>query len=176
MNKRDWIELLCRGAALVALVLGIGATSQMLALMLVGPPLRETPAAFWLTPPAAYFLCAAVLWFGARAFASVVQPTPASAPGLSPRVALHLVVVGVALFTLLRAAEVAIGSALHVGEARHRLGTSDMAEIDWNRLIAALVTGAISAALLFFSGRVVLGAAKRAKPPCTNRENPPETP
>ncbi len=44
---------------------------------------------------------------------------------------------------MLRAAEVAIGSALHVGEARHWLDTSDMAEIDRNRLIAALVTGAI---------------------------------
>lgn len=178
MNKRDWTEILCRGAALVAVVLGVGATSQMLALMLVGPPPSETPAAFWLIPPVAYFLGAAVLWFGARSFASVVKPTPASrlGAGFSPGAVLHLVVVGVALFTLLRAAEVAIGSALHVGEVRHWVGTWDMADVDLRRLIAALVTGAISGALLFFSGRAVQGAARRTEAPSTDRENPPTEP
>lgn len=178
MNKRDWTEILCRGAALVAVVLGIGVTSQVLALGLLGLSLRDVPVALWVTPPAAYFLGAAVLWFGARSFASVVKPTPASSlgAGFSPGVVLHLVVVGVALFTLLRAAEVAVGSALHVGEVRHWVGTWDMAEVDRRRLIAALVTGAISGALLFFSGRAVQGAARRTEPPSADRENPPTEP
>ncbi|MER3414355.1 MAG: hypothetical protein C4341_09030 [Armatimonadota bacterium] len=55
-------------------------------------------------------------------------------------------------------------------------GTAEMAEIDRNRLLAALATAAIFAALLFFSGRAVLGTAAGGELISTNRENPPETP
>ncbi|MEW5882689.1 MAG: hypothetical protein AB1725_00505 [Armatimonadota bacterium] len=169
MNKRDWVEVFCRGAALLLLVLAVEAGTGAFAHWLAWG--QEPIPASWLVSPIGNFVASLILWFGAPAFASATShgaaPSSSSSP-LTRESALLLVLAGVSLYMLLNYAYSLVVALVipAIQGTITSIGQGDPYESE--TLIATVAVTALSGAVLYYS----LHRLRKSDGPMRNRHNP----
>lgn len=155
MNKRDWVEVLCRGAALLLLVLAVEASTRVFAHWLAW---RDEPIpASWFVSPIGNFVAALILWFGASLFASTMGTETDGASAGTPmtrETTVLLVVTAVSLYFLLDYAYGMIALVV-VPAIQGTLFSSARRDepYDVESLLATLLVTALSGAVLYYSLR-----------------------